>query len=77
MVRKLAKGALGDTDPPYARRPTIRILRSLRGRERLRVVIHELAHATDWSLPEETVRLLAAGIGKGLWTLGYRLTEEK
>lgn len=62
----------GDCDPPTTRGKEIRILSSLRGEERLEVVIHELVHAAGWHIDEGFVAGFARDAARALWRLGYR-----
>ena len=68
--------ALGSCDAPDSKGKTIRIRRSLRGRDRMTVVVHELLHAALWDLSEESVDETAEAVARVLWSLGYRCDEE-
>jgi hypothetical protein len=62
----------GDCDPPTTRGKEIRILSSLRGEERLEILLHELIHAGGWHIDEEFVAGFARDAARALWRLGYR-----
>lgn len=57
--------------------PKILIDQSLSGRARCEVELHEAMHACFPQLAEETVTEAAKDVARILWTLGYRLDEEK
>ncbi len=61
----------GDCDPPTARGKEIRVSSSLRGEERLEVLLHELVHAGGWHIDEEFVGRFAHDAARVLWRLGY------
>jgi hypothetical protein len=65
------KGALGECDPPDRPGKEIRILKRLRGQERLDTIIHELLHAGHWDLKEDAVNELASDIARVQTQLGY------
>jgi len=68
----------GLCDAPESKNKKIRILASLRGEERLEVLIHEMLHAAAWHHLDETfVTDCAADVARALHRLGYRLTEER
>ncbi len=55
---------------------TIRVLRSLRGRDRMDTLIHEMLHAV---LPDEEelwVNSVASDMSQVLWEYGYRNVKE-
>jgi len=62
----------GDCDPPSKRGKEIRVSSSLRGEERLEVLIHELVHAAGWQIDETFVEQFARDAARALWRLGYR-----
>lgn len=62
----------GDCDPPAARNKAIRIAQQLHGERRLAVLIHEMLHATHWSLDEAWIDAVSTDIARALWRLGYR-----
>ena len=62
----------GECEPPESKRKEIRVRSTLRGEERLEVVLHECLHAADWHKDEEWVERLAVDLAKILWKLGYR-----
>ena len=66
----------GDCDPPDKRGKEIRIASSLRGEEKLEVLIHEMVHAAGWHIDEEFVDRFAKDAARALWRLGYRETGE-
>ena len=66
----------GDCDPPSLPGKEIRILSSLRGEERLEVLLHELVHAAGWHIDEGFVAQFAADAARALWRLGYRNKDE-
>ena len=66
----------GDCDPPDQRNKEIRVSTSLRGEERLEVLIHELVHAAGWHIDETFVEQFASDAARVLWRLGYRDSEE-
>ena len=66
----------GDCDPPTARGKEIRVSSSLRGEERLEVLLHELVHAAGWHIDEEFVGRFAHDTARALWRLGYRNGDE-
>jgi len=53
----------------------IEIEKSLCGRERLLVLVHELVHLCDETISEKNVLKYDQLIGGTLWDLGYRLVE--
>ena len=65
----------GDCDPPNASGKEIRISSTLRGEERLEVLIHELVHAGMWNLDEPFVGQFARDAAHVLWRLGYRASQ--
>lgn len=63
----------GDCDSPDTKNKKIRILSSLKGEERLEVIVHELLHASNHHLfSEEWVEQAAKDIARTLHRLGYR-----
>lgn len=62
----------GDCDPPTQLNKEIRIACSLRGEERLEVLIHEMVHAAGWHIDESFVERFARDAARSLWRLGYR-----
>lgn len=72
-VDALPPGQGGDCDDPATRGKTIRILRTLPDRERLRVELHEMLHAAAWDLfSEEWVDRLSSDMAAVLWRRGWR-----
>lgn len=53
------------------------ISHKLKGRRRLDTEIHEYLHLVNPLLSEEAVTQQASDLAKILWTLGYRLQEER
>ena len=67
----LPRSTLGLCD--YAKRTiTISTARKVRGELELDTTIHELIHACQPDLAEETVEEVASDIARVLWRLGYR-----
>jgi len=62
----------GDCDQPDQCGKEIRIASTLRGEERLEVLLHELVHAAGWHLDESFVEQFACDAARALWRLGYR-----
>jgi len=62
VKRVSADGALGECDAPTKKNKQIRILQKLRGKELLRVLLHEAIHAGLWDLDEETVDELSTDL---------------
>jgi len=58
---------LGDCDAPQTKNKQIRILSSLEGQERLRVLLHESLHAGLWDLDEEVIEELSSDIARLIW----------
>jgi hypothetical protein len=69
-------GDRGDCDEPDQRGKEIRIASSLRGEERLEVLIHEIVHAAGWHIDETFVERFARDAARALWRLGYRNGNE-
>lgn len=66
----------GDCDAPSKRGKEIRVSSSLRGEERLEVLIHELVHAAGWHIDETFVEQFARDAARTLWRVGYRDGDE-
>ncbi len=66
----------GCCDSPGCKKKGIRILSSLKGEERLEVLIHEMLHAAGWHIDEEFVERFANDCARALWRLGYRNKNE-
>ena len=45
---------------------------TLRRAHRMEIILHEIIHAYDITIPEIRVRLLARTLARALWRLGYR-----
>lgn len=52
----------------------IRVRKSLEGKRKLIVLLHELLHAADWSKDESWVEKIAEDIGQIVWDSGFRDT---
>ena len=61
----------GECDPPDKPGKAIRIRGSLKGRDRMNTIIHEVLHAGHWELKEDVVEELANDIERILTKLGY------
>ena len=55
-----------------SRKITISIARKVRGELELDTTIHELIHACQPDLAEDTVEEVASDIARVLWRMGYR-----
>lgn len=66
----------GICDDPSSPNKTIKIEKSLKGKDKLRIILHELLHASAWDLSEEWVDKSSTDISEILWRLGYRIHEE-
>jgi hypothetical protein len=62
---------LGQCDPPDTPNKKIKVLKSLKGQERLEVLIHEMLHAADWYKDESWIEQIAHDIAHALHKLGY------
>lgn len=67
----------GDCDPPNKPGKEIRIGSSLRGEERLEVLLHEMLHAAGWHIDEGFVEEFARDAARAVWRLGYRDLQEE
>lgn len=67
--------ARGDCSSPNVKGKEIRVLSGLKDEEELEVLIHEMLHASNWSLDETHVSTVAEDIASALWKLGYRKAE--
>lgn len=61
----------GDCSDPSHPPRAIRILSSLRGEERLEVLLHEMLHAAGWHIDEGFVEQFARDAAKVLTKLGH------
>jgi hypothetical protein len=61
----------GECDPPDKLGKEIRVLKRLKGEERLEVLIHEQLHAADWHKSEEWIEQVSKDIARNLTKLGY------
>ena len=57
--------------------PKILIDQGLAGRSRLEIEIHEALHACLPQTSEESITETAKDVARILWTLGYRIDDEK
>lgn len=62
----------GDCSQPTEPNKAIRILMGLRGKDEMRVYIHEMLHACLWVLDETTIEQISTDIANALWKLKYR-----
>lgn len=69
-------GNLGECDPPDKPRKQIRVDASLRGRELLEVLLHEMGHAADWHRDEDAVHDTAADMARAVWRVKNLFTDE-
>lgn len=69
-------GNRGDCDGPTIKNKEIRVSTTLRGEERLEVLIHEFLHAAGWHIDEAFVEQFAHDAARALWRLGYRNGHE-
>lgn len=67
----------GTCDHPKKRNPAMEILPSLRGENRLRVMLDESIHACHWDLDNDSVAETSACISAFLWQCGLRFDDEK
>lgn len=77
FTNRIGSKFLGHCDPPGIEPRKIKIRKSLKGRERLDTIIHELLHAAQWDLSEDAVEETATDIANALWQLGYRGPEDE
>jgi len=68
--------SLGLCDAPDRRSKKIKIQKSLKGRLKLEIIIHESLHACAWDLDEEAVTETAKDISRLLWREGYRHKDD-
>ena len=61
-----------DYDPPDERGKEIRVSSTLKGEEKLEVIVHELVHAAGWHIDEKFAERFAGDAARVLWRLGYR-----
>ena len=59
--------ARGSCDPPTKPNKEIKILSSLKGQEKLEVMLHEILHAALWDLDEQAIDETAADAARALW----------
>ena len=59
--------ARGSCDPPTKPNKEIKILSSLKGQEKLEVMLHEILHAALWDLDEQAIEETAADAARALW----------
>ena len=72
FTNRLSKDSDGNCDDPKTQPRKIRVRKSLEGRRKLEVTLHELLHASYWDLDEEAIDTTARDIAGILWRLGYR-----
>lgn len=65
----------GYCEDPESTNKKIKVRKSLKGKIRLDVLIHEMLHASDWNRCEESVAKIATDIAEVLWRLGYKHDE--
>lgn len=65
------KGNRGLCDPPTIKRPSIWILKTLRGVERMEIIIHELLHAAAIQVGEDWVKNGSPLITEQLYEMGF------
>lgn len=64
-------------DPKKKSAPKILIDQTLMGRARMEIELHEAMHACFPQIAEETVTEAARDVARILWTLGYRIDDDK
>ena len=69
MPTEDGKPIRGQCDGPGQTKKKIKINNSLRGEERVEVIIHEMLHAADWDKDEEWVEQVAEDIARVLHKL--------
>lgn len=78
---RLKGAAVGWTQYPDAKNPRlpakILIDSSLKGRARCEIEVHEAMHACFPQIDEEIITEAAKDVARILWTLGYRIDDEK
>ena len=62
------KGDWGQCD---SKERTIKVLKALRGQNRLEIVLHEMLHAAGWHIDEEFVAEFSRDAAQVLTDLGY------
>lgn len=72
ITSKLSRDCRGECEPPDSVKKEIRIRSTLKGREFLEVLMHEILHAADWSKDESWVERVADDMSAILWKMGYR-----
>ena len=63
-------------DPKTPGEKIIMVDPACRGREELRVIIHEALHACYWDLSEDAIHEGSRDVGELLWTMGYRISKK-
>ena len=71
FVSALGGDKRGDCDAPTVKGKEIRILSTLKGEERLEILLHEMLHAADWNQDEEWVNDTARDMAKAVTKLGF------
>jgi len=65
----------GDTDTYALNERFLSIYADMATQNGLITAIHESLHAENWAASEEVVERVSSEIGRFLWRLGYRITE--
>lgn len=68
-------GTWGYCTSPWESEPTIVLDRTLRGRKRLEMTLHELLHGAIWFADEQWVHRVALSMAVVLWADGWRRTK--
>jgi hypothetical protein len=72
FTNRLSRDCDGNCDEPKTQPRKIRVRKSLIGKRKLEVILHEFLHASYWDLDEEAIDTTARDIAAILWKLGYR-----
>jgi hypothetical protein len=67
----------GLCDHPDTQNKTITVQKSLKDKDELRIILHELFHAMNWAASEEYVDETSTDVANILWKLGYRKINKK
>ncbi len=67
----------GACESPLKKHPIIEISPSLRGRNKLRVLIDEGTHACLWDLDNESVAECSTSMAEWLWDCGLRFSTRE
>ena len=69
---------MGDCDPPNEKNRKIRLwTKGITKRKFLVNCIHEALHAEDWEMSESKVQRISSDIGRFLWRLGYKKSDDE